>query len=442
MKIMFVSLGCDKNLVDSEIMLGLIREQEYEITNNEEEADIIVINTCCFINDAKEESVNVILEMAENKKTGNCKVLIVTGCLAQRYQDEILKEINEVDAVLGTSSYDMIITAIDQALKGQKYTMYKNINKNPISSADRVNTTGGYFAYLKIAEGCNNLCTYCIIPKIRGKYRSRPIEEIIKEVKLLAKKGIKELILVAQDTSVYGIDLYSKYELPKLLEKICSIEGIEWIRLLYCYPEEITDELLYTMKRHDKICNYLDMPIQHINDEILKKMGRKTSKATIESRIKKIREILPNITLRTTVITGFPGETEKQHEEVVDFVNEIRFDRLGVFVYSKEEDTPASKLPNQIDEEIKKTRQEEIMLTQQIISREKSREMLGKEIDVLIEGWLSEENVYVGRSYKDAPNVDGFVFVKNVDKELISGEIIKVKVVEASEYDLIGEMIK
>ncbi|TCT15034.1 SSU ribosomal protein S12P methylthiotransferase [Natranaerovirga pectinivora] len=440
MKLMFVSLGCDKNLVDSEVMLGLIREKGYELTNNEEEANIIVVNTCCFISDAKEESINTILEMAEHKKTGVCKVLIAAGCLSERYKDEIIKEIPEVDALLGTSSYDEILNAIDEALEGKKFTSYKDVNDNLSSYTDRINTTGGFYSYIKIAEGCDKLCTYCIIPSLRGKYKSRPIEDIVKEATLLVQKGIKEIILVAQDTTVYGIDLYGKYLLPKLLEELSTIEGLRWIRVLYCYPEEISDELLEVMNKNDKICNYLDIPIQHGDSAILKKMGRKTTQEDLRNKINRIRELVPDIALRTTIITGFPGETQEQHQNVVEFVKEMKFDRLGVFTYSKEEDTPAALLPGQITEKIKKQRQNDIMKLQQEISFEKTKEMIGRTIDVLIEGYLPEDKVYIGRSYKDAPNVDGYVFVK-ADEEIISGEMIKVLITESNEYDLIGEMI-
>jgi ribosomal protein S12 methylthiotransferase len=442
MKILYVSLGCDKNLVDSEVMLGLIKEQGYQFTDHDEEADIIVVNTCSFINDAKEESINTILEMAEYKKTGNCKALIVTGCLAQRYKNDIIDQIEEVDAILGTSSYDEIVHAIDEALKGEKVSIFKDINEHPKTLSERVVTTGGYFAYLKIAEGCDNLCTYCIIPKLKGKFRSRPMEDLVAEATTLAQKGIKELILVAQDTTLYGVDLYDgKQMLPQLLEQLSAIEGIQWIRLLYCYPEAITDELIMAMKQLPNVCHYFDLPIQHAHDEILKKMGRKTTQASIRRTIEKIKAQLPNVALRTTLITGFPGETEEQHEAVIEFIKDIGFDRLGVFTYSQEEDTPAALLPDQIDEEIKKERQEEIMLVQQRISEEKSKEMIGKELEVLIEGWLPDEEVYIGRSYKDAPNVDGYVFL-SANKELISGDLVQVKITEASEYDLIGEMIQ
>ncbi|TCK97956.1 SSU ribosomal protein S12P methylthiotransferase [Natranaerovirga hydrolytica] len=440
MKIMFVSLGCDKNLVDSEVMLGLIKEKSYELTNMEEEADIIVVNTCCFINDAKEESIQTILEMAEYKK-GKCKVLIAAGCLSERYKDEILKEIPEVDALLGTSSYDEILNAIDKALEGKKFTSYKDINDNLLTYKDRVNTTGGYYSYVKIAEGCDKHCTYCIIPSLRGKYKSRPVEVIVEEVKNLVSKGIKEIILVAQDTTVYGIDLYGEYKIAQLLESLCTIEDLKWIRLLYCYPEEISDALLEVMKNNEKVCKYLDIPIQHADDDILKQMGRKTTQEMLVNKINKIREMVPEIAIRTTLITGFPGETKQQHETVIDFVKKMQFDRLGVFNYSQEEDTPAARLPEQIEESIKNKRREEIMMIQQEISKEKTASMIGKTIEVLIEGYLPEDRVYIGRSYKDAPGVDGYVFVKS-DIEIISGEFVKAKVNETSEYDLIGEMIE
>ena len=439
MKIFFVSLGCDKNLVDSEVMLGLVKEQGYQIIDSEEEADIIVINSCCFINDAKEESINTILEMAENKKTGNCKALIVTGCLPERYRDEVMEEIPEIDAMLGTSSYDEIINAIQKALEGNSFVSYKDYSDTPITSSKRVLTSGGYYAYVKIAEGCDNRCTYCVIPKIRGKYRSRKMEDIIEEVKSLSQQGIKEIILVAQDTTLYGTDLYKEYKLPNLLEELSKIEEINWIRLLYCYPEEIKKEMLEVMRDNDKICNYLDIPIQHISNDILKKMGRRTTKETIIEKINLMKEIVPNIALRTTIITGFPGETNEQHQEVIEFIKEIKFDRLGVFTYSQEEDTPAAKLPDQVDEEIKNMRKDQIMFEQQEISKEISEGMIGKELEVIVEGYLPEEQIYIGRCYKDAPNVDGYVFF-SANREIISGEFVKVNVTQAKEYDLIGEM--
>lgn len=440
MKVLFISLGCDKNLVDSEVMLGLLAEKGYQMTDDETEAEVIVINTCCFIHDAKEESIQTILEMAEYKKEGTLKALIVTGCLAQRYQQEILDEIPEVDEVLGTTSYPEIVDAIENALKGRAEVRMTDIDALPLVDTARQVTTGGHFAYLKIAEGCDKHCTYCIIPKIRGNYRSVPMERLIKEAKGLAEKGVKELILVAQETTLYGKDLYGEKSLHRLLKELCRISGIRWIRILYCYPEEIDDNLIQVMKEEPKICHYVDLPIQHANTDILKRMGRRTSKEQLEEIIRKLRKEIPDIAVRTTLITGFPGETEEQHQELVDFVDEMEFDRLGVFTYSPEEDTPAAEMEGQIPEEVKEDRQAEIMELQQEIAFEQAEDMVGKEVLVMIEGKVADENAYVGRTYKDAPNVDGLIFV-NTEEELMSGDFARVKVTGAAEYDLIGELI-
>lgn len=440
MNILFISLGCDKNLVDTEVMLGLLASKGHQMVDDERDADVIVINTCCFIHDAKEESIQNILEMAELKKEGRLKALIVTGCLAQRYKEEIIEEIPEVDAVLGTTSYDKILDAIDEALKGHHHVEMADIDALPYVDTKRLVTTGGHFAYLKIAEGCDKHCTYCIIPKIRGNFRSVPMERLIKEAEELAEQGVKELILVAQETTLYGKDIYGEKSLHKLLKELCKIAGIQWIRILYCYPEEITDELIQVMKEEKKICHYLDLPIQHASDEILKRMGRRTSKAQLKEIIGKLREEIPDITLRTTLITGFPGETEEQHEELMEFVDEMEFDRLGVFTYSPEEDTPAALMDNQIEEEVKEDRQAELMELQQDIAFDLAEDMIGKEVLVLIEGKVADENAYVGRTYKDAPNVDGLIFV-NTEEELMSGDFARVKVTGALEYDLIGEII-
>ena len=440
MKVLFISLGCDKNLVDSEEMLGLLAEKGYQMTDDETEAEVIVINTCCFIHDAKEESIQTILEMAEYKKEGTLKALIVTGCLAQRYQQEILDEIPEVDEVLGTTSYPEIVDAIENALKGRAEVRMTDIDALPLVDTARQVTTGGHFAYLKIAEGCDKHCTYCIIPKIRGNYRSVPMERLIKEAKGLAEKGVKELILVAQETTLYGKDLYGEKSLHRLLKELCRISGIRWIRILYCYPEEIDDNLIQVMKEEPKICHYVDLPIQHANTDILKRMGRRTSKEQLEEIIGKLRREIPDIAIRTTLITGFPGETEEQHQELVDFVDEMEFDRLGVFTYSPEEDTPAAEMEGQIPEEVKEDRQAEIMELQQEIAFEQAEDMVGKEVLVMIEGKVADENAYVGRTYKDAPNVDGLIFV-NTEEELMSGDFARVKVTGAAEYDLIGELI-
>lgn len=440
MKILFISLGCDKNLVDTEVMLGMLASRGYEMTNDEQEADIIVINTCCFIHDAKEESIQNILEMAEYKKNGSAKALIVTGCMAERYRQEILDEIPEVDEVLGTTAYDRILDAVDAALAGQHEVMTADLDALPLPETRRLVTTGGHFAYLKIAEGCDKHCTYCIIPKIRGNFRSVPMERLLKEAQDLAEQGVKELILVAQETTLYGKDLYGEKSLPKLLRELCKISGIRWIRILYCYPEEITDELIQVMKEEPKICHYLDLPIQHANDTILKRMGRRTSKQELIDIVQKLRKEIPDICLRTTLITGFPGETQEQHEEVMEFIDTLEFDRLGAFTYSPEEDTPAATFEDQIDEEVKEDRQADIMELQQEIAFDKAEDMIGREVLVMIEGKVADENAYVGRTYRDAPNVDGLIFI-NTDVELISGDFAKVKVTGALDYDLIGELM-
>lgn len=440
MKILFISLGCDKNLVDTEVMLGMLASRGYEMTNDEQEADIIVINTCCFIHDAKEESIQNILEMAEYKKNGSAKALIVTGCMAERYRQEILDEIPEVDEVLGTTAYDRILDAVDAALAGQHEVMTADLDALPLPETKRLVTTGGHFAYLKIAEGCDKHCTYCIIPKIRGNFRSVPMERLLKEAQDLAEQGVKELILVAQETTLYGKDLYGEKSLPKLLRELCKISGIRWIRILYCYPEEITDELIQVMKEEPKICHYLDLPIQHANDTILKRMGRRTSKQELIDIVQKLRKEIPDICLRTTLITGFPGETQEQHEEVMEFIDTLEFDRLGAFTYSPEEDTPAATFEDQIDEEVKEDRQADIMELQQEIAFDKAEDMIGREVLVMIEGKVADENAYVGRTYRDAPNIDGLIFI-NTDVELISGDFAKVKVTGALDYDLIGELM-
>lgn len=440
MNILFVSLGCDKNLVDSEVMLGLLVQQGHQMVDSEELADIIVVNTCCFINDAKEESIQTILEMAEYKKEGTLKALIVTGCLAQRYKQEILDEIEEVDAVLGTTSYDKIIEAIDVALQGDKTLLMEDIDALPVVESRRQVTTGGHYAYLKIAEGCDKHCTYCIIPKIRGNFRSVPMERLLEEAKQLAGQGVKELILVAQETTLYGMDLYGKKSLHLLLKELCKISGLRWIRVLYCYPEEITEELIQTIKEEEKICKYLDIPIQHASDAVLKRMGRRTTKQQLMEVVEKLRKEIPEIALRTTLITGFPGETQEQHEELMAFVDEMEFDRLGVFTYSPEEDTPAAMMPDQVEECVKEDRQAELMELQQEIAFERAENQIGREVLVMIEGKVADENAYVGRTYMDAPNVDGLIFVET-NEELMSGDFAKVKITGALEYDLIGEII-
>ena len=441
MKVLFISLGCDKNLVDTEVMLGLLDSKGYQMTDDEAEADVIVINTCCFIHDAKEESIQNILEMAEYKKNEKVKALIVTGCLAQRYREEILQEIPEVDIVLGVTAYDKILEAVDEALKGKSEVILKDKDMLPLVDTKRLVTTGGHFAYLKIAEGCDKCCTYCIIPKILGNFRSVPLERLLKEAEELAKQGVKELILVAQETTLYGTDLYGKKTLPLLLKELCKIAGLRWIRLLYCYPEEITEELIQVMKEEKKVCHYLDLPIQHASDAVLKRMGRRTTKAEIKEMIAKLRKEIPDICLRTTLITGFPGETKKQHEELLEFIDEMEFDRLGVFTYSAEEDTPAAGMPDQIPEEVKEERQAELMELQQEIAFDNADAMVGKEILVMIEGKVADENAYVGRTYRDAPNVDGLIFI-NTEEVLVSGDFAKVKVTGAIDYDLIGGLVE
>lgn len=439
MKIMFISLGCDKNLVDTEMMLGMLAEKGHTFTDDETQAEIIVVNTCCFIGDAKEESINTLLEMGALKENGKLKLLIATGCLAQRYQDEIQKEIPEVDLILGTMSIDHIAEAVEQCEKEEKENYLEDINAELVFGKKRVVTTGGHYAYLKIAEGCEKNCTYCIIPKVRGGYRSVPMEVLLKEAETLVDNGVKELILVAQETTLYGKDLYGEKTLPKLLRELAKIQGLYWIRILYCYPEEITEELVEVIKTEPKVCNYLDIPIQHASDHILRRMGRRTNQEQLREKIAMLRESVPDICLRTTLITGFPGETQEDHEQLLAFVDEMEFDRLGVFTYSPEEDTPAAGFEDQMDEEIKIDRQAELMELQQEIAFDKAAEMTGREVLVMIEGKVADENAYVGRTYKDAPNVDGLVFV-NTELELMTGDFVPVKITGSYEYDLIGEI--
>lgn len=450
--ILFVSLGCDKNLVDSEKMLGLLTEGGYNIVDREDLADVIVVNTCCFIHDAKEESINTILEMASWKQKGRLKGLIVTGCLAQRYADEMEKEIPEVDAIVGTTGYTDIVSVADRLIESRDEVEEREEDKAVIRclpSIDllpdalpdkRIISSGSGTAYLKIAEGCNKNCTYCVIPSVRGSYRSFPMEELVQEAELLAEGGVRELILVAQETTVYGVDLYGRKCLPELLKKLSGIEGIRWIRLLYCYPEEITEELISVIKEEPKICHYLDMPIQHSEDRILRLMGRRTTKNELTCRINRLREVIPDITLRTTLITGFPGETEEEFERMLEFVDQMEFERLGVFPYSEEEGTPAAGMDGQIPEKVRQERRDRIMELQQEISLAISESCIGKEMDVLIEGYLYEEDIYIGRTTMDAPKVDGNVFVRSPE-ELVSGDIVSVRIDAASEYDLIGDVI-
>ena len=437
MKLLFVSLGCDKNLVDSEDMLGVLTRAGHEIVDDENEAEAIIINTCCFIHDAKEESVETILEMAEYKKAGTCKVLIVTGCMAQRYKQEIIEEIPEVDAVLGTTSYGEILKAVEEAVAGRHYQEYRDIDYLVPDQGKRVLTTGGHFAYLKIAEGCDKHCTYCIIPKLRGKFRSVPMERLVRQAEDLAAQGVKELILEAQETTLYGKDLYGEKSLHRLLKELCKIKGIRWIRILYCYPEEIYDELIQTMKEEPKICHYLDLPIQHASDAVLKRMGRRTTRKELTEKVQKLRKEIPDIVLRTTLITGFPGETEEDHETLMEFVDEMEFDRLGVFTYSAEEDTPAASMEGQIQEEVKEERRDALMELQQEVSYDKGTERIGQELLVMIEGKVSGESAYIARTYGDAPKVDGYIFVQTGEL-LVTGDFAKVRVTGAMEYDLIG----
>ena len=439
MNILFVSLGCDKNLVDSEVMLNLLKKHGYNITNDEQEADAAVVNTCCFIHDAKEESINTILELAELKKTARLQALIITGCLAQRYQKEIQTEIPEVDAILGSTNIDDIVSVVDEALHGRKVVCCKDIQYLPPHMTERTVTTGTAMAYLKIAEGCSKRCTYCIIPYLRGNYRSIPMEDILETAERLAQEGYQELVLVAQETTVYGQDLYGEKRLPELLRRLCRLEGIQWIRLLYCYPEEITEELIQTMAQEPKVCHYIDMPIQHSEDAILKAMGRRTNQKQIREVVEQLRSAVPDIAIRTTLITGFPGETKEQHEALLDFVDEMEFDRLGVFTYSPEEDTPAATMPDQVAEEVKEARRDEIMELQQEISYDKGTDRIGQELLVMIEGKVADESAYIGRTYGDAPKVDGYIFVQTGEL-LMTGDFAKVRVTGALEYDLIGEL--
>ena len=438
-KILFISLGCDKNLADSEEMLGLLASHGYQITDDEACADAIVINTCCFIGDAKEESIQTLLEMAEYRKSGPCRALVVAGCLAQRYQDEIAAEIPEVDVVLGTTAMEDLLAGLEAALDGRHYEKYRALEHLPQIQAQRVLTTGGHYAYLKIAEGCDKHCTYCIIPKLRGRYRSIPMERLAEQAESLAAQGVRELILVAQETTIYGQDIYGERSLHRLLERLCQIPGLVWIRVLYCYPEELYPKLIDVMAREPKICHYLDIPIQHASDPVLKRMGRRTSRAELEQMIQMLRREIPDIVLRTTLITGFPGETQEDHETLMDFVRDMRFDRLGVFTYSAEEDTPAAVMEGQIPEEVKEARRAQLMELQQEISMEKGERRIGQKMLCMIEGAIPQEGAYVARTYADAPDVDGYLFIKTGEM-LMSGNFVQAVVTGAMEYDLIGEL--
>jgi len=438
LKILFTSLGCDKNLVDTEMMLHLLEEKGFSFTDDETEADVAVVNTCCFIGDAKEESINTLLELAERRKSGELKALLACGCLAQRYGEEIQKEIPEVDALIGTNAITEIVTAIEKALEGNQGRYFRDVCDRPVAGIPQTVTTGGHFAYLKIAEGCDKHCTYCIIPKVRGKYRSIPMETLLRQARELAEQGVKELILVAQETTLYGVDLYGEKSLPRLLRELAKIAGLYWIRILYCYPEEITEELIRTIKEEPKVCHYLDVPIQHASDAVLKRMGRQTDQASLRRIIQRLREEIPDICLRTTLISGFPGETQDDFVELYNFVDEMEFDRLGVFPYSQEEDTAAAVMEDQVPEELKQSRREELMELQQEIAFEKAEDMVGKVLVVMIEGKVADEDVYVARTYRDAPNVDGYLFL-NSSASFMTGDLVKVQVTDANEYDLIGE---
>lgn len=441
MNIFFVSLGCDKNLVDSEMMITSLRKNGFVLTDDIEDADVIVVNTCCFIGDAKEESINTLIEMGGYKE-GRCKLLVAAGCLAQRYHNEIKEDIPEVDLIVGTMGYEDLSEKINEALGGKGVLeSLKDIDYLPTPLTDRDSMSGGYYAYLKIAEGCDKCCTYCVIPKVRGHYRSVPMDNLIAQAKHLVANGAKELILVAQETTLYGKDIYGEKSLPKLLEELSKIDELKWIRILYCYPEEITDELISAIKNLPKVCHYLDMPIQHGSDDVLRRMGRWTNREQIEKTVAKLREEIPDIALRTTLITGFPGETEDDFEQVKEFVKKMEFDRLGVFTYSREEDTPAAEMDDQIDEEVKEARRDEIMQIQQDIAFDKSNSRVGEIYEVMIEGRLPDEGVYIARTYMDAPDVDGYVFIQS-DYNLDSGDFVKVEVTRSDEYDLIAEIIE
>lgn len=440
-KISMASLGCSKNLVDAEHMLGILTEQGYEVVENEADADVIIINTCTFIDSAKNESIECILELAEYKKSGNCKALIVTGCMAQRYKEQVLTEMPEVDAVIGTNEYDKIADVIAELETSQKSLIYCGSGCPDESNIPRVRTTPSYTAYLKIAEGCDNHCTYCVIPSIRGKYKSRKIEDIVNEAVKLADDGVKELVVIAQDTTAYGKDIYDEYMLPELLKRLCQIEKIDWVRVHYCYPELVTDNLIEVFKNESKLCNYFDIPIQHCSDSVLKRMGRRTNKAQIVGLIQKIRREIPDAVIRTSLIAGFPGETESEFEELCDFVRETKFERLGVFAYSREEDTPAYNLKNQIDEEEKERRRDLIMMIQSEIAEEQNQQKIGDTVCVLVEDRDEIIKSYYGRTYADSEEIDGKVFFKS-DRKILPGEFVNVKVEQSMEYDLFGTECK
>ncbi len=439
--LLFVSLGCDKNLSDSEHMLSLLAKNGFRLVDDEKEAEVIVVNTCCFIHDAMEESITTLISLGELKQTGRLEVLLAAGCLAQRFAREIRREIPEVDGIIGTNGYTQVVEAVRLALQGKSPDILPPLRELPLMDTGRVLTGGGHYAYLKIAEGCNKGCTYCVIPSIRGPYRSIPMEYLIREAEVLANQGVKELILVAQETTLYGIDLYGKKALPQLLKALNAIEGIVWIRLMYCYPEEINEDLLTAIQMNPKVCHYMDMPIQHCNDDLLKRMGRRTGRNELEAKIKMIRQMIPDMTLRTTLLLGFPGETEKMHEELLLFVRKMEFDRLGAFCYSREEGTPAAKMPDQVDEAIAKRWYDEIMSLQQEISRKRHEALLGKTVDVFVEGRVADEpNVWLGRTYRDAPDIDGYLFWES-ELDFESGRFVEAVITGAHEYDLTGELV-
>ena len=449
MIVLFVSLGCDKNRVDTEVMLGMLERSGHCFTDDLDEAEAAVVNTCCFINDAKQESIDTILELAERRRQGQLKALIVTGCLGQRYQDEIQFEIPEVDEILGVTSTGKVVEALEETVRRNKLFSHENhfddIDKEAHGGTHRVVTTGGLFDYLKIAEGCDKHCTYCIIPKVRGRYRSIPIDELLTEAKELAAFGVTELLVVAQETTIYGTDLYGRKLLPELLRKLCKIDGFKWIRVLYCYPEEIDDELIEVIKEEPKLCHYLDIPIQSGSDRILKLMGRRTSNAQIRALVWHLREEIPDICIRTTLISGFPGETAADHNETMDLVRDLKFDRLGVFTYSQEEDTPAAEMPDQVSERVKVTRRNKLMRLQQEIAFEAAEGMIGQVVDAVIEGRITDADdddglSYVARTYKDAPDIDGYLFITGVNRELMTGDYVRVLITGSNEYDLIGEL--
>ena len=449
MKILFVSLGCDKNRVDTEVMLGMLTSRGHSFTDDEEEAEAAVVNTCCFINDAKQESIDTILELADRRKDGQLKALIITGCLAERYREEIQKEIPEVDEILGVTSTDKIVDALEETIRRNKLFSHKNyfedVNRKPVGGMKRVITTGGLFDYLKIAEGCDKRCTYCIIPKVRGSYRSVPMEDLLKDARQLAEAGVTELLIVAQETTIYGTDLYGEKKLPELLRELCKIDGFKWIRILYCYPEEFDEELIQTIKNEPKICKYLDIPIQSGSDEVLRRMGRRTNNAQIRQLITHLREEIPDICIRTTLISGFPGETAEDHRQTMELVRDMRFDRLGVFTYSQEEDTPAATMEGQISERTKTLRRNKLMKLQQEIAFEDAAKMVGKTVSAVIEGRITDADdddglSYVARTYKDAPDIDGYLFITGVQRELMTGDYVEVLITGSNEYDLIGEL--